>query len=81
MAVGDIAGPVLIDGGDEAFFLAFQQVPDGIARGGRTGVVVVTPRHVGLGLDVGGETADIEIGQRLQVLFGKRIARFRYNHT
>ena len=62
LAVGRVAGPVFIDGGDETLLFTLQQVPDGIARGGWTGVVVVAPGHVGPGLDVRGEAADVEVG-------------------
>ena len=62
LTVGNIAGPMFVDRSNEAFLLALQQVPHGIAGGGWTGVVVEAPGHIGLGLDVGGEAHHVVIG-------------------
>ena len=61
LAVSDIAGPVFVDRCDETLLLTLQQVPDGVAGGGRTGIVVVSPRHIGLGFDVRRKAADVEV--------------------
>ena len=70
-AVGSFAGPVFVDRSNEAFLFALQQVPHGIACGGRTGVVVESPCQIGLGLDIGSEADHIVVRQRLEVSLGE----------
>ena len=52
---------MLVDGGDETFFLAGQRVPNRIGSGGRTGVVIESPGEISGTGDVAGEVHHIII--------------------
>ena len=44
--IGVVAGPVFVDGRDERFLRGSNHVPDDVAGGGWTDVVVVAPRQI-----------------------------------
>lgn len=62
---------MLVDGRDERFLFALQRVPYGIARCGRTGIIVVSPCEATFGLHVAGKVHHVIVAHRADLFQGE----------